>query len=87
MKTELQIEATILEEFQKQAWRRGENPGSLLTRLMREHLEDWEDEEEEEKHRAELTRDYTDEEVVEIVRQYRREKKAQLAAANQAKES
>lgn len=84
MKNELVLDPEVLEEFQRQALKRGEIPGSLLTWLMREQLADWADEEEEERQRAEQPCDYTDEEIVEIVRQYRHEKEAQQLVANQA---
>lgn len=80
MKNELQFDATIWEEFQKQAKKRRRNPVALVTELMREQLEIWEDE----KLFREMRRDaqksgYTEDDAVELVRQYRREKKAQLA--------
>lgn len=84
MKNELQFDATIWEEFQKQAKKRRQNPVALATELLREQLEIWEDE----KLFREMRRDarksgYTEEDAVELVRQYRREKRQQPEQAKQ----
>lgn len=85
MKNETIFDQTIWEEFQRQAKRRRRNPVKLITELMREQLEIWEDE----KLFREMRRDarksgYTEDDAVELVRQYRREKRQQ---AEQAKQS
>lgn len=84
MKNELQLDSTIWEEFQKQAKNRRRNPITLITRLMREQLEIWEDE----KLFREMRRDarksgYTEDDAVELVREYRREKRQQAEQAKQ----
>lgn len=84
MKNELQFDTTIWEEFQKQAKKRRRNPVTLVTELMREQLEIWEDE----KLFREMRRDarksgYKEEDAVELVRQYRREKRQQTEQPKQ----
>ena len=82
MKNELVLDLTTLMEFQKEAKKRRRNPGNLLTEWMREQLEIWEDEKLDQEIKRDVQRSgYTEEDVVELVRQYRREKKQQ--AANQ----
>lgn len=82
MKNELQIEATIWEEFQKQAKRRRRNPVTLVSAWMREQLEIWEDE----KLFSEMQEEgrkssYTEDDTVELVRQHRREKRQRVEKA------
>lgn len=84
MKNELQLDAAIWEEFQKQAKRRRRNPVTLVTELIREQLEIWEDE----KLFREMRRDarkseYTEDDTVKLVRQYRREKRQQAEQSKQ----
>ncbi len=76
MKNETLFDQTIWEEFQRQAKRRRRNPVKLITDLMREQLEIWEDE----KLFREMRRDaqksgYKEDDAVELVKQYRREKR------------
>lgn len=76
MKNETLFDQTIWEEFQRQAKRRRRNPVKLITDLMREQLEIWEDE----KLFREMRRDaqksgYKEDDAVELVNQYRREKR------------
>jgi hypothetical protein len=76
MKKEIVFDSAIWEEFQRQAKKRRRNPVALVTELMREQLEIWEDE----KLFREMRRDarksgYTEDDAVELVRQYRREKR------------
>jgi hypothetical protein len=76
MEKEIVFDSAIWEEFQKQAKKRRRNPVALVTELMREQLEIWEDE----KLFREMRRDarksgYTEDDAVELVRQYRREKR------------
>ena len=78
MEKEIVFDSAIWEEFQKQAKKRRRNPVALVTELMREQLEIWEDE----KLFREMRRDarksgYTEDDAVELVRQYRREKREQ----------
>ena len=84
MKNETQFDQTIWDEFQRQAKRRRRNPVKLISELMREQLEIWEDE----KLFREMRRDaqksgYTEDDAVELVKQYRREKR-QRAEQNAA---
>lgn len=84
MKNETLFDQTIWEEFQRQAKRRRRNPVKLISELMREQLEIWEDE----KLFREMRRDaqksgYTEDDAVELVKQYRREKR-QRAEQNAA---
>ena len=76
MKNEFILDREILEEFQKQAKKRRRNPGNLVTNWMREQLEIWEDEklfhEMQEEGRTSV---YTEDDTVELVWQYRREKR------------
>jgi hypothetical protein len=78
MKKEAVFDSAIWEEFQKQAKKRRRNPVALITEWMREQLEIWEDE----KLFREMRRDvrksgHSGDDAVELVRQYRREKKEQ----------
>jgi hypothetical protein len=78
MKNELQLDATLWEEFQKQAKKRRRNPVKMLTEYMQECLDTWEfDQLFKEMRRDARKSGYKEEDAVEIVRQYRREKKAQ----------
>lgn len=79
MKNESLTDTRIWEEFEKAARRHRRNPMEMLTDFMQERLETWELE----KLFKELKRDarksgYSEEDAVEIVRQYRLEKKQQL---------
>ncbi|MGH9832711.1 MAG: hypothetical protein ACRD9Y_06815 [Blastocatellia bacterium] len=84
MKNETMFDPAIWEEFQKQAKKRRRNPVALVTELMREQLEIWEDE----KLFREMRRDarksgYTEDDAVELVRQYRREKRQRAEQTKQ----
>lgn len=82
MKNELQFDATIWEEFQKQAKKRRRNPMAMLTEYMRQCLETWEYKQLDDEIRRDVQRSgYTEEDVVELVKQYRAEKKAKRAAS------
>ena len=71
------FDPAIWEEFQKQAKKRRRNPVALVTELMREQLEIWEDEKLDKAMRRDARKSgYTQDDAVELVRQYRREKKA-----------
>lgn len=82
MKNELPFDSPIWTEFQKQAKKQRQNPMKLLTEYMQECLETWEYK----KLDAEMQRDaqrsgLTEDDVDEIIRQYRAEKKAKRASA------
>ena len=84
MKNEIVFDSAIWEEFQREARKRRRNPVRLITELMREQLEIWEDE----KLFREIRRDvqksgYTEDDAVELVRQYRREKKQKAEQTKQ----
>jgi hypothetical protein len=69
-------------QFQEVARKRGRSPVHLLTNYMRECLETWEDQQLDEEIRRDAQRSgYHEEDAVEIVRQYRREKRERRAAS------
>lgn len=73
------FDAAVWEEFQKQAKKRRRNPLMLITEMMREQIEIREDEQLDKAIRRDVQRSgYTEEDAVELVRQYRREKRTQL---------
>ena len=73
MKKEIVLDPAIWEEFQKQAKRRRRNPVALVTELMREQLEIWEDEKLDKAMRRDARKSgYTEDDAVELVRQYRK---------------
>ena len=85
MKNELILDLTTLIEFQQEAKKRRRNPGHLLTEWMREQLEIWEDEKLDQEIKRDVQRSgYTEDDAVELVRQYRREKKQQTANKTQS---
>lgn len=72
----------LWEQFQKVARQRRRSPERLLTDYMRERLEVWEDQRVDEEMRRDAQRSgYREEDAVDIVRQYRREKREQRAAS------
>lgn len=79
----------LWEQFQTEARKHRRNPARLVTEYMRECLEIWEDEKLDEEIRADVQKyarkhGLTEDDAVDIVRQYRLEKKAKaelLAAA------
>jgi len=82
MESEIKLDAQLWEQFVRAARKRKRNPVSLLTDYIREFLEIQEDRQLDEEIQAEAQRSgYQEEDAVEIVRQYRREKKEQGAAS------
>lgn len=74
------VDSPLWEQFQKAARERRRNPVRLLMDYMRDCLEIWEDQKLDEEMRCDAQRSgYREEDAVEIVRQYRREKKEQRA--------
>jgi len=72
----------LWEQFQKAARERGRNPVRLLTDYMRECLEIWEDQQLDKAIRRDAQRSgYREGDAVEVVRQYRREKRERRAAS------
>jgi hypothetical protein len=69
------LESPLWDRFQKAARERHRDPVRLLTEYMRECLEVWEDQQlDEEIRRDVMPSGHSEEDAVEIVRQYRREK-------------
>ncbi len=76
MEAEIKLDAELWEQFVREARKRKRNPISLLTDYIREFLEIQEDRQLDEEIQAEAqSSGYREEDAVEIVRQYRREKK------------
>lgn len=76
MEAEIKLDAQLWEQFVQAARKRKRNPISLLTDNIREFLEIQEDRQLDEEIQAEAqSSSYGEEDAVEIVRQYRREKK------------
>jgi hypothetical protein len=85
MKKEIVFDSAIWEAFQKQAKRRRRNPVEMLTEYMQECLDTWEfDQLFKEIRRDARKSGYREEDAVEIVRQYRREKKEQAERSRRA---
>ena len=76
MRNETYLDEPLWEEFKKEARQRRRNPVRLVTEYMRECLETWEYERVfEEIKRDTQTSGYTKEDAVELVRQFRAEKR------------
>ena len=72
----------LWDQFQKAARERRRSPVRLLTEYMRERLESWEDQQLDDEIRQDVQRSgYREEEAVEIVHQYRREKRERRAVS------
>jgi hypothetical protein len=76
MATNALIDSPVWKQFEEEARRKGADPVDLVTKYMNECIEVWEDEALDE----EISRDvqqsgYTEGDAVDIVRQYRQEKK------------
>lgn len=85
MAIEIKLDERLWEEFVQAARKRKRNPISLLTDYIREYLEIQEDRQLDEEIQAEAqSSGYREEDAVEIVRQYRQEKKEQRAASQGA---
>jgi hypothetical protein len=85
MKKEVVFDSAIWEEFQKQAKRRRLDPVEMLTEYMQECLDTWEfDQLFKEIRRDARKSGYKEEDAVEIVRQYRREKREQAERSRRA---
>ena len=75
MSTNALTESPVWKHFEEEARRQGEDPVDLVTKYMNECLEVWEDEGLDEEIRSDARKSgYTEEDAVEIVRQYRQEK-------------
>lgn len=85
MKNETIFDQTVWEEFQKQARKHRHKPMELLTEYMQECLDAWEfDQLFKEMRRDARKSGYKEEDAVEIVRQYRREKKEKAERGRRA---
>jgi hypothetical protein len=82
MKKDTYSALPLWEQFQKAARQRRRSPERLLTDYMRERLEIWEDQRSDEEMRRDAQRsDYQEADAVNIVCQYRREKRERRAAS------
>ena len=77
MTTKAINDSPVWKQFETEAKKRRRNPVKLVLDLLKEQIEIWEDEALD----REISRDaqksgYTEDDAVELVRQYRREKKA-----------
>jgi len=82
MATNTLLDSPVWKQFEEEARRQGVDPVDVVTRYMNECIEIWEDEALDE----EISRDvqqsgYTEDDAVEIVRQYRQEKKNQRVSS------
>ena len=82
MATNMLTELPAWKQFEEEARRQGEDPVVLLTKYMNECLEVWEDEALDEKISRDVQKSgYTEEDAVEIVRQYRQEKRRERVSS------
>lgn len=82
MAKDILANSPVWEQFQKAAKERRRNPVRLVTDFMRECLEVWEDQKLDEQIRRDVQKSgYREEDAVEIVRQFRREKSQSRAAS------
>jgi hypothetical protein len=78
MATNTLIDSPVWKQFEEKARRQGKNPVDLVTSYMSECLEVWEDESLDEEISHDVQRSgFAEEDAVEIVRQYRQEKRNQ----------
>lgn len=82
MATNTLIDSPVWKQFEEEARRQGADPVDLVTKYMNECIEAWEDEALDD----EISRDvqksgHTEDDAVEIVRQYRQEKKNQRVSS------
>jgi hypothetical protein len=81
MTTKTIDESPVWKQFETEAKKRRRNPVKLLSEYMKECLEIWEDEKLDEEIRKDAQKSgYTEDDAVELVRQYRREKKDRAAS-------
>jgi hypothetical protein len=82
MSTNTLIDSPVWKQFEEEARRQGVDPVDLVTKYMNECIEIWEDEalDEEISHDVQQS-GYKEEDAVEIVRQYRQEKKNQRVSS------
>ena len=81
MTTKAINDSPIWKEFETEAKKRRRNPVKLLSNYMKECLEIWEHEKLDDEISKEAQKSgYTEDNAVELVRQYRREKKERAAS-------
>ncbi|MGB7922017.1 MAG: hypothetical protein WCF57_02100 [Pyrinomonadaceae bacterium] len=82
MATNTLIDSPVWKQFEEEARRQGADPVDLVTKYMNECIEIWEDEalDEEISHDVQKS-GHTEDDAVEIVRQYRQEKKNQRVSS------
>ncbi len=74
-------DSAVWKEFETEAKKRRRNPVKILSDYMKECLEIWQHERLDEEIRQEAQKSgYTEDDAVELVRRYRREKKENAAA-------
>lgn len=76
------VESTAWKHFQAEARKHHRDPAEMVAEYMNRCLEVWADEAVDEEVNAEMrSSGYTEDDAVEIVRQYRREKRGERAAS------
>jgi hypothetical protein len=81
MTTKTIDESPVWKQFETEAKKRRRNPVKLVLELIKEQVEIWEDEGLDEEIRKDAQKSgYTEDDAVELVRQYRREKKERAAS-------
>jgi hypothetical protein len=82
MATNILTESPVWKHFEEEARRQGEDPVDLVTKYMNECLEVWEDEALDEEISSDVQHSgYDEDNAVEIVRQFRQEKKNQRVSS------
>jgi hypothetical protein len=82
MATNTLIDSPVWKQFEEEARRQGVDPVDLVTKYMNECIEVWEDEALDEEISDDVQKSgYTEDDAVEIVRQYRQEKKNQRVSS------
>lgn len=82
MATNTLTESPVWKHFEEEARRQGEDPVDLITKYMNECLEIWEDEALDDEISADVQKSgYTEDDAVDIVRQYRQEKNRERASS------
>lgn len=81
MNTNTINESPVWKQFETEAKKRRRNPVKLVLELLKEQMEIWEHEQLDEEIRKDAQKSgYTEDDAVDLVRQYRREKKERAAS-------
>ena len=76
------IDSPVWKQFEEEARRQGADPVDLVTKYMNECIEIWEDEALDDEISSDVQQSgYTEDDAVDIVRQYRQEKKNQRVSS------